>query len=282
MGLTDEQLAMRLTGIGASESPMILGESPHGGPVAVFLSKLGLSSRETTEAQELGNYLEDGIARYYAAKHPGEVIADVGVTLRHPKMPWMLCSPDRWINPYGERSRLMQIKLVGSWMAHHWTEGVPSYVQIQCQHEMFVTGARENVVAAVIGGTQPVFRTIEFDEALALDIAEACRVFWSEHVQRREAPEPDGSEDADSLLARLYPRAVPKKSVEAPASLDAVAKELARVKLAKKREDELAQKIKAAMGDAEEMKASWWRSTWKENKGGTRAFSFRFEEGFLR
>ena len=39
-GLTDAQRAMRLTGVGASEVAAIVGESPYGGPLSVYLEKV--------------------------------------------------------------------------------------------------------------------------------------------------------------------------------------------------------------------------------------------------
>jgi putative phage-type endonuclease len=274
--LTPDQIAMRTTGIGASESPMLLGESPHGGPIDLYLRKVGLSEDAPSPEQEMGNYLEEGVARYYADKTGSHL--EPATTLRHPQYPWLLATPDRWVNG---RRKLLQIKMVGSWMAHHWRDtedGIPDYVRIQVTQEMDVAGVPICDVCAVLGGTKPAIYQVEYDPELAEAIREVVRAFWFGHVVPRVYPPLDGSESATELLKRLYPRHRPATLVEATAEAEAWARELraARAMCATGEQAKALaeQQLKALLGDSEGMRGDGWTVTWRTNKAGARPFLF--------
>lgn len=279
MSLTEEQIEIRKTGIGASEAPMVLGVSPHGGPVALFLRKLGLAEFETTDAQELGNFLEDGIANFYAWK-TGARVEKVNKTFRHPKISSVLASPDRWVFTKDGRRKLLQIKLVGTHMAYHWNQGVPDYVQVQCQQEMEVMGVAENDVCAVLGGTEPKIQTIYRDEELGADIAEADRRFWNDYILTRTHPEPDGSEAADQMLKGMFPKSRPLEMIDSDLELDALATDLFLARASAAKQSLIEQKIKARIGDAEGVKGPWWKATWASNAKGNRTFLFKPAKGY--
>jgi putative phage-type endonuclease len=273
--LTPEQIEMRKTGIGASESPMIMGESPHGGPIDLYLKKVGLAVEETTAAQKIGNYLEAGVAEYYAAEMG--VRLTPATTLRHPELPWYLATPDRWVNG---RQKLLQIKMVGQWMAHHWRDdddGIPDYVRIQVTQEMDVAGVQLCDVCAVLGGTEPRIYQVEYDAELASYIREMVRSFWFDHILAREPPPVDGTESAHDLLKRLYPihRAV---MLDATDEAESLVSELRAAKVAVARgehiESLVEQKLKLLIGDAEGMRGPDWAITWRTNKAGARPFLF--------
>jgi putative phage-type endonuclease len=275
VSLTPEQLELRRHGIGASEAPMVLEESPHGGRIALFLRKLGLADEFTTGAQEMGNILEPGVATYYARK-TGAVLTPE-TTLRHPTMPWILATPDRWVNG---RQKILQIKCVGQWMAHHWRDdehGIPDYVRIQVTQEMIVTGARVCDVAALICGTDIRVYQVEFDPELAEMIVEAVTRFWFDHIEPRVMPEPDGSEDATDLLARLYPRHR-EPLMDATNEMELLAMELrtARANAAAwaDRAELREQELKALLRESEGVRGNGWTATWKTNAAGARPFRF--------
>lgn len=275
MGLDAEQIEMRKTGIGASESPMLLGESPHGGPIDLYLRKMGLATFAATPAQEMGNFLEQGVADWYAYK-TGSTL-DHCTTLRHPEFPWMIATPDRWVNG---RDRALQIKMVGPWMAHHWTDaddGIPDYVRVQVTHEMDVAGIRLMDVCAVIGGTDPHIYQIEYDPELAASIRTIVKRFWFDHVLPAIPPTVDGSPSANELLKALYP-------YHRTAMVDATdeAEEWAlRLRAARAGIDRhtasetiAEQKLKEIIGAAEGMAGSDWTITWRAN-AKARPFLFK-------
>lgn len=275
MSLTAEQLEMRKTGIGASETPMLLGESPHGGPVALYMRKVGLEVQDQSPEQEMGHILEPAVAEYYA-RRTGATIAEA-TTYRHPECPWLLATPDRWVNG---RQKLLQIKCVGQWMAHHWTDaddGIPDYVRVQVTQEMDVCGVQRCDVAALICGTRPRIYQVEFDPELADLIREATRAFWFDHIEAREPPAPDGSEESALLIKRLYPN---DRTPLMPATdaMEALAQQLRTARREAGRWEDrgslLEQRMKVLLGDVQGARGTDWTVTWKTSKAGTRPFLF--------
>jgi len=278
MSLTPAQIEMRKTGIGASEAPMVFGESPHGGPVALYLRKVGLEAASQSDEQEMGNLLEPAIARYYAQRTSARLRP--ATTYRHPECPWMLATPDRWVG----RRKLLQIKCVGTWMAHHWRDaddGIPDYVRIQVTQEMDVCGVRLCDVAALIGGTQPRIYQVDYDAELAALIREETRRFWYEHVEPRVPPAPDGTEESDALLRALYPRERTPMVAATPA-MDAIGRELVVARREAgawaARRAVLEQEMKRELGNAEGAEGDGWSVTWTATAKGTRVFRFVADE----
>lgn len=269
-GLTAEQLAFRRTGIGASESPCLVGVSPFGNAISVWAEKVGIEIREETDAMELGLILEEGITRLYAKK-TGYDVAHFG-TIRHPRFPWMLATPDLAV--FGQR-RVAQIKLVGAWMAHHWDGGVPDYVEVQVQHEMEVADADVCDVLALVGGTDFRILTVERDREMGRDLVEVCRVFVERHIIGGEMPDPDGSAIADAAIKARFQRTRP---VLLPATEEAERLGRAwlaadrRIRDAEKAQALAEQKLKVLIGENEGIEGEGFRVTWKANKKGTRVF----------
>jgi len=270
VSFTPEQAAFRRTGIGASESPCLIGVSPFGNEISVWCEKVGIEIREATDEMELGLLLEDGARKLYEKK-TGFETAHFG-SIRHAKYPWMVATPDLAV--FGQR-RLGQIKIVGHWMAHHWTEGVPDYVEVQVQHEMEVADADVCDVIAIIGGTDFRIFEVERDRELGADLVEVCRSFWEKYVVTNEMPDPDGSAIADAALkARLkFQRpelvaATPEAERLGKAWLEADG----RIRRAEKDQAIAEQRLKLLIGESAGIEGESFRVTWKANKKGTRVF----------
>lgn len=273
MSLTPEQIEMRKTGIGASETPMLVGESPHGGAIDVYLRKLGLAQEMQTDAQELGNLLEDGIVRWYEKKVGAT--CSPATTLRHPHAPISLATPDRFVNG---RQKLLQIKLVGTWMAWHWDgDRPPPYVLVQVQKEMEVADVDLCDVAALIGGTDPRIYQVERDRELGAALVDIDADFWAAHIAPRIPPAVDGSRSATEMLKILHPRHAERR-LEVTPDLSELVEQLrisARAETLAARQYLLAeQRIKAIMGDAQSARGDDWTITWRNNVTGARVFRF--------
>lgn len=272
-GLTPEQMAFRRTGIGASESPCLVGLSPFGNEISVWAEKMGLSVDKPTDEQELGLILEDGAARLYRKK-TGFETAHFG-TIRHPKFPFMLATPDLAV--FGQR-RLGQIKVVGHWMAHHWSEGVPDYVVCQVQHEMEVADADLCDVIALVGGTEFRILTVERDRQMGRDLVDVCRSFYERHIVTGQMPDPDGSEAASAALKARY-RVQRDELIAATADDEALGKTWlaadAALRAAEHEQAVAEQKLKLRIGDRQGIEGESFRATWKTNKKGVRSFLLR-------
>ncbi len=264
---------MRRTGIGASESPCLIGLSPFGTEISVWAEKMGLREDEPDDARELGLIIEDAAAKLYRKK-TGYDTAHFG-TLRHPRFPWMLATPDLAI--HGER-RIAQIKLVGAWMMHHWDEGVPDYVCCQVQHEMEVADAEVCDVVAIVGGTDFRILPVERDREMGRDLIGVCRAFFEKHVVTGEMPDPDGSAAAHAAIKARYAHKRPEY-LKATAADERAAKlwlESERLAVGAQKTQAIAeQRLKLRIGEAEGVEGEGFLATWKANKKGVRSFRLK-------
>lgn len=272
MALTAEQLLARRNWVGASDVPCLLGISPHGNAHSVWSEKMGLVVSVPTVAKDAGNYLEPALARWYLDETKREA-AHFG-SVAHPRHPFMGCTPDLCI--FGER-RIAQIKLVGSWMAHHWDNDVPEYVQAQVQHEMEVVDADVCDVVALIGGTDFRVLPIERDREVGAYLVDVCREFMTRYVIPRELPPVDESEHAARALKALYSRPKPR-TLAASDESDRLARAWlaadARLGAAKNDRELATNELKALLGDAEQIEGDSYRVRWSmPNANGTRTFT---------
>jgi putative phage-type endonuclease len=92
----DEWLALRRTGLGGSDVAAIVGLDPYKSPFSIwFDKKYGDDTDSAGESAEIGNVLEDIVARTAAARQ-GVRIRNTG-TWRSKERPWQLANPDRLI-----------------------------------------------------------------------------------------------------------------------------------------------------------------------------------------
>lgn len=207
MTLTAEQLALRQTGIGASEIAAVAGLDPHRTPLDVWMLKRGLDEPFAGNAfTRWGERLEAVIAGAYAEVRG--VLLDTRDTLRHPGEPWMLATPDRVVlDSAGGEERLLQVKNRGLRQADRWgepgTDQVPDEVAAQCHWEMAVAGLHLCDVAVLIGGNDFRIYTLRRDPEIETALTGIGRRFWFDQVVAGVRPEPTASDGA--ALARLFP-----------------------------------------------------------------------------
>lgn len=268
----------RRTFIGASDAPAVLGISPWATPLDVWADKLNLGQRfEGNLSTDMGHALEDLIARtWFDEQAPSEFgarwLIDPKVTMRHRDYPHIAASVDRvwavrmeedkddrwWPHPADE---LVECKYVGPTVAWQWRDGVPVYVQAQCQVQMAVTGAKRVHVAALIVDYGPQFFTaaIERDDAVIDEIIGRLNQFWAEHIETQQRPDIDTAWPADKVteaLSRIYATPEPGSAVRlAVAHAELIAQRKHTKALIKDLEGQLEQvdnELRAALGDATE------------------------------
>jgi putative phage-type endonuclease len=181
----------RRTFIGASDAPAVLGISPWATPLDVWASKLNIGDQfQGNLSTDMGHALEDLIARTWA-KQAGRSVAAVGTTVRHRKYPHIAASVDRdVVRIVGQDREHVECKYVGPNTAYQWANGVPVYVQAQCQVQMAVTGARRVHVAALIVDHGPRFFTaaVERDDTVIDEIIGRLNEFWQGYVEANSGP----------------------------------------------------------------------------------------------
>lgn len=169
MSLTDEQIALRKKGIGASEIAAIAGllpESYDTSALTLWLDKTGrepLSESDFAAHMEWGHPMEVVIGEWYRGQLPqGHRATDLQTIQTNGGR--YLATPDLLVSgPTGQW--LAQIKNVGHRVAHKWVDGPPVYVVAQCQWELMVLREelgtrfdRNDVVASIAGNPPQVWR----------------------------------------------------------------------------------------------------------------------------
>jgi predicted phage-related endonuclease len=215
-GLTEEQQAIRLTGVGASEAAAIVNRSRYASPYDIYQRKNGTAKKRSSSVLMRGNYLEGSILDW-AEDELGEPLArQPGLgTLRHPKYPHVLATPDAilTLRPTPVQAKSHKFNVMDEY-GEEGTDAIPDEELIQVTMEMGVLGADEAFLPVLFGGD--VFRMyrVEFHPALFEHVATSIEAFWENHVAKNRPPEMNGAEYA-KYLATLYARRVSNKVLEA-------------------------------------------------------------------
>lgn len=269
---TDEWLALRRTGVTASELPIIAGNRP--GLVELWAYKSGLIEREdpdpaTQELFDIGHALEPVIADLYSRK-AGRPVRRVARMIRHPQHEWLFASLDRVSAVKGERI-IVELKYAPHRRWDDGIEAVPADVQDQVQTQMLVSGYPMAHVAVLVGGRvdwHEVPADPEYQDAL-LRMATRFR----QQVLTGQRPDIDGSESTRRALARMHPSDTLDMLDPTP-ELDALAHGLRSAKAAAKavndEEARLSNVLRAVLGDHEGVESDTYRITWTQNKPTTK------------
>lgn len=246
-------LKARRGGVGASESPILLGASQYGSPIELWGIKTGRlveSTEDENERMLWGQRLEPLVAEEYE-RRTGRQLAHWGKLVQSVQEPFMLATPDYEIVGQGIP---VEIKTTDASRKRDWADGAPPRVAIQCQHQMYVTGAPMASVGLLVGGNTFMWCDIERDEALIAEILAACARFW-QYVADDVPPPVDGSEQASDAIARLWPTTAAGESVVLPGDAYEWVRELAQAEADQKRAAEVINtvknNVKVAMGNAE-------------------------------
>ena len=275
--LTDEQRLKRHEGLGASDTPIIMGYSTYKTPYELYLEKTGAitADDEVTEQQYWGNALEPAIIKRFAQENNVEV--SFPDTVYHPDYPYIFANLDGWIE--SERA-VVECKCANSYQRKEWdataSDGIPLIYLIQIAKQCLITDATRGYCAVLIGGMEYKQFIYERDTALEALILQADIDFWN-CVQNRIEPEPINTSDC-----RLKFRTVnPDKVVQSTFKTSNALAELMNVKMKLKQlsqdEDMFKMHLMSHMGDAEYLMGQDGEllASWKANKKGTRVFNIK-------
>ena len=149
---------------------------------------------------EYGNLLEPVIAEAIARKQGWSFRKPAGYYL-HPQVPGMGASLDYEVDVDGDgRFEPYEIKNVAATEAWKWRNSVgewivPPWIEIQCQHQMSVTGCERAVVGVLFGGNEDRVFEVYRDQELIETLEETICAFW-DAVEAGEPPEPNYERDA--------------------------------------------------------------------------------------
>ena len=233
----DEWLEHRRNGIGGSEAASIIGQSKWASPYTVWGDKTGIapSTFEGNEATEFGNLLELPVAQRYAQVTNKAVVA-VPAILYSISHPFMLANvdyfivpasdefpagkvtvADDWFYPIAIAQAILEIKTTGivGRASREWeNDSVPVTYEYQGLHYSAVTGIRDVVFCALVGGQGLVIRERTYSDEQTAWLERMETDFWK-MVEGKVPPAPIGIEADFALLKSQYPQSTEGVSVEA-------------------------------------------------------------------
>lgn len=275
--LTQEQREKRREGIGASDTPIIMGYSSYKTPYQLYLEKTGIveSTDEITEIQYWGNALEPLIIKRFSEENNVNVVFPD--TVYHPDYPFIFANLDGWIPT---ENAVVEAKSVNQFQRKEWdmtiSDGIPLVYLIQIAKQCVITKATRGYCAVLIGGNEYKQFVYERDAALEALIIEADKEFWNCVINRIE---PDPINTSDCRLKYRAPN--PDKVSQSTHRISTALAELMNVKIEMKQlceaEDLYKMHLMSHMADAEYLIGMDGEilATWKVNKKGTRVFNIK-------
>jgi putative phage-type endonuclease len=196
-----EWLRMRSLDVTSTECAALFGKSPYTSYYKLWHSKKNLAvggSFKETEKMKWGKRLQDAIAEGIAHER-GWTIRKMDEYMRLPDLR-MGSSFDFAIGD----DALLEIKNVGEKAFGKWeVQGIlpraPEHIELQCQHQLAVSGRRVCYIGALVGGCAAHVIERQRDEACIKLIFERVKFFW-DTIDSGMAPSPDWDTDSDLYI----------------------------------------------------------------------------------
>lgn len=275
--LTEQQRIERTKGLGASDTPIIMGYSTYKTPYQLYLEKTGVISQddEMTELQYWGNALEPIVIKRFAEENGVEITFPD--TVYHPDYPFILANLDGWIE---SEKAVVEAKIANSFQRKEWdmasSDGIPLVYLIQIAKQCLITDASRGYCAVLIGGMEYKQFVYERDAALESLILQADIDFWH-CVQNRIEPDPISTSDCRLKFRTPSPEKIAHATYKTGFTLTQLLNAKAELKRLEKLEDEHKMNLMSHMADAEYLMGQDGEllATWKANKKGTRVFNIK-------
>lgn len=269
--------ASRLTGIGGTDIPAILGLSRFRTPFDVYASKLRLVAPEpASEEAIMGKLLEPLLFRRLADVK-GTRVLRVEAAFRRKAEPFIVCNPDGFVLPTMQdpEPAIAEGKTRSEFDRKKWGEDesdeVPDEERLQAEYYCEITRIPRWVFPVFFGRNLVVFKG-KANPEIGRELVDTARKFWNEHVVPAVPPKPMTGDAAEAWLRARFPENVNAMREPTPSELDLVR----TWKTLKDGKDDIeakieavANEIKLAIGEADGLKGTGWSLTWKKVKGKT-------------
>lgn len=190
----------------ASKVAAVVGLSPYQSRFSLWHRMAGLIEPEPqTAAMSRGHYLEDGIARWFAAENPGFEVRPA-TSWMHAEHDWATATPDRDLSTPDGPS-LLEVKADDSpeWDAREGT--IPGNYYCQVQWQLLCSGLPRAHVAHLGAYLELAQYVIEADPAYQEWLLDEARRFMDSlpggPAERR--PDLDGHTETYSTVRKLHP-----------------------------------------------------------------------------
>ena len=207
---SDAWMALRRSGIGATDAPVVCGKSPWRSPFDKFAELCGSTAPLIpTDAMLWGIRLQRVVGAAWSEEHGRKIRACRYI---YELEPGIFSSYDyEIVPPKGEPvTELVEVKTTSQYAAREYgeegTSEIPEGYQIQTHHEMACRPRIVRVhIAVLIGGQKLRSYVVERDDEMIEDLLSIERRFLA-NARLGIPPEMDGSEAATNYLRNLSPR----------------------------------------------------------------------------
>ena len=261
-------LEHRRKSIGGSDASGIVGMNKYSSAYSVWADKMGkLPEKEDSEPMRLGRDLEEYVAKRFTEK-TGKKVRRENNILINPDYPFAHANVDRMI--IGEDAGF-EAKTTSALNVKKFKNGeYPENYYVQCVHYLAVTGCERWYLGVLVLGVGFYDFVIERDEAEINALMKSEADFW-EYVKGGVAPAVDGKKATSEALTAVYPESdgssVSLMSYEG--DLRQYMQYKALIDDIEKQKEEVANRIKAYLGDAEGGESNVYKVSWASSARST-------------
>lgn len=251
-------------GVGGSDAGAVIGMNPYKSAYTLWAEKTGrIPEFEGNLITEVGSYLEEFVAKLFE-RETGKKVRRKNRMLVNTEYPWAFGDVDRMV--VGEKA-FLEIKTTNSvpiMKQLRNSNEFPEAYYAQVVHYLAVSGLEKAYLAVLINCRE--FKTFELerDEAEIEALMGAEAEFWCNYVKNDTPPPADGAASTSETLTSIYP-----ESDGSSVSLMAYESDLKQymslgthIKDLEKQRDEVANRIKAFMGESGAGESDGYRVSW--------------------
>lgn len=257
----EEWKALRRKYIGGSDAASVVGLNPYKSAYSLWAEKTGkIAEFEGNLATDVGAFLEDFIAKRFE-QETGKKVRRENASILNDKYPWAIANFDRVI--VGEDAGL-ECKFTDSINLKKYKGGeYPERFYAQCVHYLALSGKKRWYLAVLIGNKEFKWFCIERDE-------DEIKTLMSEEekmsvcIKTNTPPAVDGTESTAKAISVIYPESngtfVNLMGYEA--ALQNYLSIKKRIDELTEQKDEVANRIKAFMREAEKGESNHYKVSW--------------------
>lgn len=261
----EEWLALRKQlGVGGSEAGAVIGMNPYKSAYTLWAEKTGrVAEFEGNLITEVGSYLEAFVAELFE-RETGKKVRRKNKILVNDAYPFAFADVDRLV--VGEKA-LLEIKTTNSvpiMKQLRNSSEFPEAYYAQVVHYLAVSGLEKAYLAVLINCREFKVFELERDEDEIAALMGAEEEFWCHYVHDDTPPPADGAASTSDTITAIYP-----ESNDDTVSLIAYETDLkqymnfnALIKDLEKQRDEVANRIKAFLGESGRGESDGYKVSW--------------------